>query len=90
MSRKQVFRSVLIATGVLFVGACATQPGTPLLERKFQQTAKHYEKFQHEGKTVYCRKDAVPQCITEAGLRRQVEDHLRYRNAVGYTRIPPG
>jgi hypothetical protein len=92
MARNRVFRSVLIVSGVLLIAACATQPRESLLERKFQQTAKHYQKFQHEGRTVYCRKDLPPgeQCITEAALRRQVEHHERYRNAVSYTRSPPG
>lgn len=89
MARNHVLRSVL-ASGVLFVAACATQPTTPLLERKFQQTASQYEKFQHEGKVVYCKKGEVPECITESGLRKQVEDFHRTRNAVGYTRSPPG
>lgn len=89
MARTHVFRSLIVASGVLFVAACATQPATPLLERKFQQTAATYEKFQHEGQVVYCKKDAVPRCITEAGLRRQVENYQRNRNTVGYWRAPP-
>jgi hypothetical protein len=87
---KHVFRSALLASGVLFLTACNTQLRTPLLERKFQQTAATYEKFQHEGKIVYCKKSAVPQCITEAALRRQVEIYERNRNTVGYWRSPPG
>jgi hypothetical protein len=89
MARTHVFRSLLAASGMLFVAACATQPTTPLLERKFQQTAASYEKFQHEGQVVYCKKGTVPQCITEAALRRQVEDYERDRNTVGYWRAPP-
>ena len=87
---RHMFRTVLLSSGVLFVAACATQPTTPLLERKFQQTAATYQKFQHEGKLVYCKKGAVPECITEAGLRRQVENYERNRNTVSYWRAPPG
>ncbi len=90
MARTRVLRSALLATGVLFVAACATQPTTPLLERKFQQTASKYQKFLHEGQVVYCKKGAVPECITETGLRRQVENYERSRNTVGYWRSPPG
>jgi hypothetical protein len=90
MATKHIFRSVLLASGVLFVAACATQPATPLLERKFQQTAQHYQKFQHEGQIVYCKKEAVPVCLTEAALRRQVENFQRNRNSVSYWRAPPG
>ena len=90
MAKNPAWRLALAAFGALLAGACATQPTTPLLERKFQQTAAQYQRFQHEGKVVYCKKGAVPKCITEDGLRRQVEDHERNRNSVSYWRSPPG
>ena len=77
----RVIRSVLIASAVLLLGACASQPvsspalagaPTPLLEKKFQIAAQRYQKYQHEGQTVYCRKEkvvtsAIPivQCLSE-------------------------
>jgi hypothetical protein len=92
------FRSVLLAAGALMVAACASHPAsspafardpTPLLEEKFQISARQYEKFQHEGQTVYCRKEkvvtsAIPvvQCLTEPQLRMQVENSERWRNPV--------
>ena len=92
MAKNHVLRSVLVVSSVLLIAACASQPRTPLLERKFQQTAQHYEKYQLDGQTVYCRKDLPPgrQCLTEDALRRQVENYERNRNAVSYTRSPPG
>ena len=59
---------------------------TTLLEKKFQRAAKHYEKFQHEGQTMYCKRTGTKSmpytCLTEAELRQQVEDYERSRNAV--------
>ena len=64
-------------------------PPTTLLEKKFQRAAKNYEKFQHEGQTIYCKKEKVTisnipqvQCLTESQLRQQVEDSERSRNPV--------
>ncbi|HET9473652.1 MAG TPA: HEAT repeat domain-containing protein [Steroidobacteraceae bacterium] len=69
--------------------APATAPAaTTLLEKKFQRAAKQYEKYQHEGQTVYCKKEKttmsnipVTQCLTESQLRQQVENYERSRNA---------
>jgi len=100
--RNRVFRSVLLAAGVVLLAACASQPAstlgaaavpatapatTPLLERKFQQAARNYLKFQHEGQTVYCKRGATrslpyTDCITESQLRLQVENFERSRNPV--------
>ncbi len=59
---------------------------TTLLEKKFQRAAKHYEKFQHEGQTMYCQRTGTKSmpytCLTEAQLRQQVENFERSRNAV--------
>jgi outer membrane biogenesis lipoprotein LolB len=94
MARKHVFQSVLLATGVLLVAACASQPTstpatTTLLEKKFQQAAGHYQKFRHEGQVVYCKKEkvitsAIPvvQCLSESELRLEVENLERWRNRV--------
>jgi hypothetical protein len=92
MDTTRDFRSVLLLAGVLALAACATPTDrTPLLEKKFQRAAKHYQKFQHEGQVVYCRKDGPNvHCLTEPQLRRQVESYERNRNAVSYARIPPG
>jgi len=68
----------------------ATAPAAnTLLEKKFQRAAKQYEKFEHEGQTMYCKKEKttmsnIPQvqCLTESQLRKQVEDFERSRNAV--------
>jgi len=90
MTRNRVFHSVLLATGVLLLAACATnRPPGYLDEKYFQAEAKYYEKFQHEGTTVYCAtKDSrsglglmpyygTPRCITEADLRQMVRDVRR-------------
>jgi hypothetical protein len=98
MGTSQVFRSVLLASGVLLIAACASHPVSspasatvpgPLLEKKFEIAAAQYQKFQHEGQTMYCRKEkvvtsAVPvaQCLTEPQLRLQVENSERWRNPV--------
>jgi hypothetical protein len=95
MASNRVFRSVLLATGVLLIAACASQTTssparasdpTPLLEMKFQRAAKHYDlKFQHEGQIVYCKRGATrslppTECIYESALRVQVENYQRSRN----------
>jgi outer membrane biogenesis lipoprotein LolB len=88
MATNQVFRSVLLACGALLIGACASQPASsPLLEKKFQREANNYQKFEHEGQAVYCKRGAtksmpLTDCITERGLRLQVENFQRSRNAV--------
>jgi len=104
MARNHVVRSVLLAAGVLLIGACASQPvsspasaavPSPLLEKKFQQAAAHYQKLQHEGQVVYCKKEkvltsAVPvvQCLSESELRLQVENSERWRNPVARPLMP--
>jgi len=97
MARNRVFRSVLLAAGVLLIAACASQPvssparesvPTPLLEMKFQRAAKQYDRqYQHEGQIVYCKRGATrslppTECITETALRLQVENYQTMRNSV--------
>jgi len=97
MAGNRVFRSVLLAGGVLLIAACASQPvssparesdPTPLLEMKFQRAARHYDqKYQHEGQIVYCKRGATrslppTECIYESALRLQVENMQRSRNGV--------
>ncbi len=95
MANNRVFGSVALASVTLLVAACASRSvpkyaaDPPLLEKKFQQAAKHYQKYLHEGQTVYCRKEkvitsAVPvmHCLTEPQLRMQVESFQRTRNPV--------
>jgi hypothetical protein len=98
MATIRVLRSVLLVTGAFLIAACATQPTpTPahvesrgsLLDRKFEQAARHYRKYLYQGQVVYCRKEkvitsAVPvlQCLRDAELRAQVENFQKRRNAV--------
>ena len=86
MTRNRVFHSLLMSAGVLLMAACATtRPDGYLDERYFQAEARYYEKFQHEGMTVYCasrdfssRQALFPgQCISEADLRQVVRDARR-------------
>jgi len=97
MARNRVFRSVLLAAGVLLMAACASPPVSttrPLDEKYFQRETNNYLKFQHEGQTVYCRTEPgaaslIPfdpnrRCISEAALRQAVENYRISRNAVGY------
>jgi hypothetical protein len=90
MIKNHLFHSVLVAAGVLLIAACASEPRGSLLEKKFQRAAQHYEKFQHDGQTVYCRKEVQVQCLTEAQLRNQVERYERTRNTVNGPPIPAG
>jgi hypothetical protein len=90
MASKGVFRSILLATGVLLMAACATQPAGSLNQKYFEREANNYLKFRHEGQTVYCQNSpatasliAHKQCITEAALRQRVENSRLSRNAVG-------
>jgi hypothetical protein len=89
MASNRVFQSVLLTASVLLVGACASQPEGSLLETKFERTAKHYQKYQRDGQTVYCKKEkpitsaiSHVQCLSEAQLRAEVESMRRTRNAV--------
>ncbi len=103
MARNHVFRSVLLASGVFLMVACASKPVsspatvaiTPLLEKKFQIVARNYQMFQHEGQTVYCKKEKVTfsnipqvQCLSESQLRREVEGFERWRNPVARPLMP--
>jgi|SRR5688572_3113590 len=87
MPSNRVFRTVLLTATVVLVGACASQPEESLLETQFQRTAKQYQKYQHEGQVVYCKRGATrsmppTECIYESALRLQVENMQRSRNAV--------
>jgi len=92
MANNRVFRSILLASGVLLMGACASQPSGSLDEKYFQKEASNYLKFQHEGQTVYCRTEEsgatlIPfdpnrRCISEAVLRQAVENYRVTRNPV--------
>jgi hypothetical protein len=93
MAENHVFRSLLLATGVLLIAACASQPAsTPgsLDEKYFEREANNYLKFQQaDGQTVYCQNDSrtgslIPfkWCMTEAKLRQRVENARLERNAV--------
>lgn len=98
MANKHVFRSLLAAC-VLPMAAWASQPpaGTPtdpapaasLAEEKFQRVARTYKMYQHEGQTVYCKKERVItstiphlRCLTEPQLRAEVESQRKWRNPV--------
>jgi hypothetical protein len=96
MVRNRVFRAALLAAGVSLIAASALQAASPpdpaetqtaLLEKKFQQTAQSYMKFQDKGEIVYCKKEkpitsAIPavQCLSESQLRLKVENRERSRN----------
>jgi outer membrane biogenesis lipoprotein LolB len=92
MARNRVFRSVLLASGVLLMAACASQPASTtgsLDEKYFQREANNYLKFEHEGQTLYCQNDRqsaslIPYkwCISETALRQRVENDRRSRNPV--------
>ena len=92
MARNGVIRTVLLASGMLLIAACASQPAGSLDEKYFQKEASNYLKFQHEGQTVYCRTEAnaaslIPfdpnrRCISEAALRQAVQNYRRDRNPV--------
>jgi hypothetical protein len=89
MANNRVFRSVLLASGVLLIAACASQPPGSLDEKYFQREASNYLKFQHEGQVVYCQTESqgatlIPfspdrRCISETALRQAVENYRRNR-----------
>jgi outer membrane biogenesis lipoprotein LolB len=65
-------RSLLLASTLLLVAACATQPASDpasgaMLEQKCQRTAKHYQRYQHQGQVVYCKKEE-PITSTQGGI----------------------
>jgi hypothetical protein len=89
MATNHVFRSVLVAAGVLLMAGCATQPGYMSLQEKlFQREANNYDaQFLYEGQKVYCKRGATRslpyrECVTETALRLRVENHHRDRNDV--------
>ncbi len=92
MANNRVFRTILLATGVLLIAGCATQPTQSLDEKYFQKEASNFLKFQHEGQTVYCQTEEsgatlIPydpnrRCISEAALRKAVENYRVSRNPV--------
>jgi len=88
MTRSHICLSFLLSAGAVLVSACASQPGS-LDERYFQREARNYTKVEHEGQTLYCVTETqiatlIPQkqCLTEAALRRRVEDWRRTRAPV--------
>ena len=89
MASNRIFHSVLLASGVLLIAACATKPAGSLEEKYFQQEARNYQKFEKDGQTIYClSEDAtaslipLKHCITEDALRQRVENYRRNRNTV--------
>ena len=87
MADNRVFHSVLLASGMLLMAACASQPPGSLDEKYFQREVKDDLKFQHEGQTVYCKRGATrslppTECIYESALRLQVENYQTMRNSV--------
>jgi hypothetical protein len=95
MARVQVFRALLLASGALLIGACATQPASTstaqpsLDDRYFEREARNFSKFEHEGQVIYCQSiknvtSLIPhkRCLTETALRQRVEQARRERNAV--------
>ena len=92
MTRHRIVTSILLSAGVLLMTACASPPRSQvgaLDERYFQQEVRNYVKVERDGQTVYCQKSAqiatlipVNRCVTEASLRRAVEDWRRTRNPV--------
>jgi len=104
MATNNVFRSVLVAAGLVLMAACASQPvsspataaaPTPLLEKKFERAVVHYQKYQHEGQVVYCKKEKrfmsnIPemQCLSESQLRAEIESYERWRNPVARPLMP--
>jgi hypothetical protein len=89
MTTAHVFRSVLLASGVLLIAACASQPPGSLIDKKFEQETRAYQKFEKDGETIYCQKQSsvasrisTGSCIRESDLRVAVENFERDRNAV--------
>ncbi|HEY6123568.1 MAG TPA: hypothetical protein VIV63_02870 [Steroidobacteraceae bacterium] len=104
MARNLIVRSVILSTVALLIAACASQPASSVayasaqssrLDKKFQATARQYQKFRHEGQTMYCKKEkvitsAIPvmQCLSEPQLRLQVENYERSRNPIARPLAP--
>jgi hypothetical protein len=94
MATSRVFRSILLAAGVLAMAGCASRPEGSLLETKFQRAANSYDyALPYQGTTVYCNRGATRSlpldgCVTETQLRAQVENaHMGRGTASG--RSPP-
>lgn len=92
MARNLVMDGILLAVGVAVMAGCASQSASEVVsldERYFQREARNYQKFEHEGQTVYCQNNRrtgslvmYKQCITETALRHRVEEARLSRNAV--------
>jgi hypothetical protein len=89
-------RYLLLVAGTLTVAACTIQPPShTLLDKKFERAARHYDKYQHEGQVVYCKKEkvitsAIPavHCLSEDQLRQEVASFERWRNPVARPLMP--
>jgi len=99
---KHAFLSLLLLAGAISMVAIASDPAVPVTsaasdqaraakldEEYFQRVVRAYQKYQHDGQIVYCKKEkpigssvATMQCITETALRAQVENARRARNPV--------
>jgi hypothetical protein len=96
MATQRIFRAGLIAGTVAALAACASQPAPEgsLAEKQFQQAAQQYQKFERDGKTVYCRmahSRIIPEtCLSDSELRAQVHDYQRSRSTVLGPPIPAG
>jgi hypothetical protein len=62
------------------------------LDRKFEEAAKHFTKLKKDDQIMYCKRyrmigSMIPtiQCITEAELRKQVEDNEQLRDRMRQT-----
>jgi type IV pilus biogenesis protein CpaD/CtpE len=97
MTGNRLISSLLLATGVFLMAGCVSQSASTtgsLDDKYFQREASKLQKFEHEGKTIYCQNDSrvgslIPhkRCITESGLRQLVENSRRSRNSVAYTQV---
>lgn len=96
MARIPAYRCFVLAAGAFVLAACATQPASQtLLDKKFESTAKHYDKYRHEGQVVYCKKEkpitsSIPavHCLSEDQLRQEVASFERWRNPVARPVMP--
>ena len=102
MRMSRVVISSLILAGAIPFSASASEPTAPSMaaavepspaatldEEYFQRAVRDYQKYQHDGQIVYCKKErpigsSVPavQCVTESALRARIENARRSRNAV--------
>ena len=92
MIRTRVFNSALLVACLSASVACAAEPGTTLLEKKFQRAAATYVKYDVHGQPMYCKKNGVTtfsrlpgyECLTEPQLRERVRSDERWRNQIAY------